>query len=211
MGMNDFNEMTVARYAQDTGANISTLRYRLKNAGFAFDREAIVTPELRAILDGNKSSAGARKRTPPAPPAPASTPVPAPAPHSETPPVIADNPPAFGRQFLLDVPTAAELLAVLIGSSWLFGWLGAIVAAAAISFYAHTALELRAGKSAFAQDFGLFVCAALGCVFCWLHGQTFWKVYSGAQDLKFAVCCGCAFLLSCISFAALVQTRVVQT
>ena len=204
MGMND---VTLREYAQRRNISDSTVRNRLKLAGIAYNRNAVVTPQLYAILESKPERARRNK--------PEAKQVIAPEIAKEIPELMPDpknfNRPAFGRQFLLDVPTLAELLMVLIGAAWLFGALGAIVAIAAISFYAHTAMELRAGDSQFAQDFGLFVCAGLGVVFMWLHGQTFWKVYTGAQDLQYWVSCGCALLLSIISYSALVQTRAVKT
>lgn len=203
---------TLEEYAQRKGISLSTVRHRLKLAGFAFDRNAQVTPQLLGLLESKPRRKANPKPAPITPERvtnPTTTPEPVPAPTE----IVVNPTPANGRQFLLDVPTAAELLSVFVGATWLFGALGALAAIAAISFYVHTALELRAGVNQFAQEFGLWVCAGLGCVFCWLHGQTFFKVYQGAQDLKFWVCCGCALILSGISFFALVQTRAtsVQT
>lgn len=205
--------MNIYDYCAQNGVSLSTARMRMKNAGFAFDRAQELTPELRVILDAKKRQrkASVKPVVAPTPEVPAPTP---PKPDIEAvPPIVnTDNPPPLAKrwQFLLDVPTGAELLTVLVGASWLFSWLGAIVAAACISFYVHTAYEMRESDNSYAQNFGLTVCALLGCVFMWLHGQTFWKVYSGAQDLKFLVCMGCALLLSSISFSALVQTRAVS-
>lgn len=200
---------TLEQYAQRKGISLSTVRHRLKLAGFAFDRNAQVTPQLLGLLESKTTRKANPKPviiTPERVTSPTTTPEPVPAPTE----IVVNPAPANGRQFLLDVPTAAELLSVFVGATWLFGALGSLAAIAAISFYVHTAYEMRESDNAYAQNFGLTVCALLGCVFMWLHGQTFWKVYSGAQDLKFLVCMGCALLLSSISFSALVQTRAVS-
>lgn len=213
--MGYMNEKNIAQWCAENYITLSTARYRLKQNGIAFNRFAPLTPSILDALNRNDAPKAAKPKPAPVTPTTAPIPpritVPITAPAAEEVTTITDNPPAFGWQFLLDVPTGAELLTVFVGASWLFGWLGAIVALAACAFYVHTALELRAGDSDFAKDFGLFVCALLGGVFCWLHGQTFYKVYAGDPSLRYWVSAGCALLLSFISFAALVQTRAVKT
>lgn len=211
----NLQKMTLEFYAQQEQISLSTLRARLRSAGIPFNRKQIVDDAILRIIStpgkrGRKRAENSEQivrvvhnvvpehtREAPA--------IPEPAPETTV------KPPAFTRQHLLDFTTACELLFVLFGASWLFGWLGGVCAAALISFYVHTAVEMRAGENAFAHDFGLFVCAALGCVFAWLHGQTFWKIYTGDCAQKFYVCAGAAFLLSLISFCALAQTRLTRS
>lgn len=195
--------MNIEQFARNENIGLSTLRARLKKHQIAFDKYAQVTDEILPILRGAKNAGKQPAKKMPAPPQALQS---APQTTTDIQQAYTTNTP----QWLLDIVTICELLLVITGATWLFSIIGFVFSVGAVAFYAHTALEMRRGVSEFAQDFGLMVCGCFGCVFAWLHGQTFWKIYDGDEALRLYVCAGAGLLLSLLSFCALYQTRNVR-
>jgi hypothetical protein len=112
--MNTLEVITVAQYCEQNSIGLSIARYRLKNAGFAFDRTAQVTPEIAQALNVGRNTRAPRPTPKPTPPQPAPERITTP----DTTPETKDTP-VFGWQFLLDVPTAAEFGSLAcLAQSW---------------------------------------------------------------------------------------------
>lgn len=111
---------------------------------------------------------------------------------------------------LLVFIVVAEMLLALIGSYVQFSYGGLLIGSVLVAFYANTGWQMWKGDSTFAQDWGMFICAIITCVFMWASGQTFWLWYTGDPALKIWVSTVSAGLFSIVSYSSLWQLKNVR-
>lgn len=105
----------------------------------------------------------------------------------------------------------AEMIFAVIGSFVQFSYGGLFIGCVLVAFYANTGWQMWRGESAFAQDYGMFICAIITVVFMWGAGQTFWEWYTGDPSLRVYVCGASAFLFSVVSYSSMLQLKNVRT
>jgi len=108
---------------------------------------------------------------------------------------------------LLVFIVVAEMLLALIGSFVQFSFGGLLIGLVLVAFYANTGWQMWKGDKQFAQDYGMFICAIITCVFMWGGGQTFWVWYSGDPSLQVYVCNISAALFSIVSYSSMFQLK----